>query len=189
MPETPICMETDSLLIRGLRDRDLEGLAAMRREPEVYRYEPTFLAELRGTPREAIRAIRKMDLLKDRQCILGIYEKSDPETLAGLAEFYDYKPSGKVLSLGYRLRTARWGRGIGSGCLEAMLRYLRRHTRVELVTAHVIPANRASARILLKHGFEHLVTKPEDWGHDAPTAADVYTLDLPEGENRGLEAE
>jgi hypothetical protein len=43
-----------------------------------------------------------MDLEEHRQCILGVYEKTDPSVLAGLAEFYDFKPSGKVISIGYR---------------------------------------------------------------------------------------
>ena len=59
-----------------------------------------------------------------------------------------------------------------------MLDYLKRNKRVGMVTAHVIPENKASSRILLKNGFEYLVTKTEDWGYGAPTEAEVYTLDL-----------
>lgn len=179
MSQAQICIENDRLLIHGLLDRDLDGLAAMRGDPRIYRYEPAFLAERQGTSEEALRAIRNMDLRKDRQCILGIYEKALPDELVGLAEFYDYKPSGKVISIGYRLRPAYWGRGIGSCCVRALLDHLQSHTEVELVTAHVIPANEASSRILCKNGFEHLLTKTEDWGYGEPTAADVYTLDLP----------
>ena len=170
-------MENERLLIHGLRDRDLEGLTAMRNDPRIYRCEPTYLTELQGTPREALREIRRMDLLKDRQCILGVYEKTDPDVLAGLAEFYDYKPSGKVISIGYRFRPEYWGRGIGSCCVRALLDYLQDYTEVELVTAHVLPENKASSRILLKNGFELLVTKTEDWGYGRQTVAEVYTLD------------
>ena len=172
-----IYIENDVVLVKGLEERDLEGLSAMRSDPRIYRWEPSFLAELQGTPEEALMIIRGMDLYRDRQCILGIYEKKDPLVLAGLAEFYDYKPSGKVISIGYRLRTQFWGRGIGSSCVRVLLDHIRQHTLVELVTAHVIPANAASARILLKNGFEYLLTKEEDWGGGRPTVADVYTLD------------
>ena len=72
---TEICIENDRLLIHGLRDRDLAALTAMREDVRIYRYEPSFLAELQGTPEEALEAIRSMDLDEDRQCILGIYEK------------------------------------------------------------------------------------------------------------------
>lgn len=118
-----------------------------------------------------------MDLREDRQCILGIYEKARQDVLVGLAEFYDYKPSGKVISIGYRLLPEYWGKGIATGCVHALLDYIRSSTQVELVTAHVIPENKASARCLLKNGFEYLLTKTEDWGHAQLSVADVYTFD------------
>ena len=149
----------------------------MRRDQRVYRHEPTFLAELQGTPEAALAAIQNMDLYEDRQCILGVYEKTDPSALIGLAEFYDFKPSGKVISLGYRFMSKCWGRGIGSCCVGALLQYILNDTRVELVTAHVLPGNRALARCLLKNGFEYLLTKTEDWGYDRSCVADVYTYD------------
>ncbi len=174
----PIIIEINGILIRGLQDTDLNALTAMRNDTRIYRYEPSFLAELQGKPEDSLNAIRSMDLNRDRQSIFGIYEGSSPETLAGLAEFYDYKPSGKVISIGYRLRPEFWGRGIGFRCAGALLDYLRCNTEVELVTAHVIPGNTASSRILLKHGFERLLTKLEDWGYGEPVLAEVYTCDL-----------
>ena len=47
-----------------------------------------------------------------------------------------------------------------------------------MVTAHVLPDNKASARCLLKNGFEFLLTKTEDWGHGGLSSADVYTYDI-----------
>ena len=178
MDNLPIWIENERLLIHGLKDQDLDGLKAMRNDRRIYRYDPAFLAELQGTPREAMTSLQSMDLLKDRQCILGIYEKTDPGVLAGLAEFYDYKPSGKVISIGCRLRPEYWGRGIGTDCIRALIDYIQNHTQVKRVTAHVIPDNKASSRMLLKNGFQYLLTKTEDWGHDMPTVAEVYTLDL-----------
>lgn len=172
-------IENDRLLIRSLESRDLKGLEALRRDQRVYRYEPVYLTELQGTPEEALETIRRMDLEEHRQCILGVYEKTDPSELAGLAEFYDFKPSGKVISIGYRFLSGRWGRGLGSSCVRAMMDYVQSHTEVELVTAHVIPDNIASARCLIKNGFEYLLTKTEDWGYSPLTVADVYTFDCP----------
>lgn len=173
----PIYIENDKLIICNLKDRDLKGLEALRCDPRVYRYEPTFLAELQGTPEEALETIQKMDLYEDRQCILGVYEKTDPCVLVGLAEFYDFKTSGKVISLGYRFLSEYWGRGIASCCTQALLNYIQNNTEVELVTAHVIIENIASARCLEKNGFEYQLTKTEDWGYSQSSVADVYTFD------------
>ena len=170
-------IENDRLIIRNLTKQDLKGLESLRCDQLVYRYEPTFLLELQGTPEEALETLQNMDLDVDRQCILGVYEKTAPSVLVGLAEFYDFKPSGKVISLGYRFLSGFWGKGIASSCVQALLKYVQSHTEVELVTAHVIPGNTASARCLLKNGFEYMLTKTEDWGYSQSCVADVYTFD------------
>ena len=172
-----IRIENERLLIHTLEIRDLEGLKAIRSDRSVYRHEPTFLLELRGTPGDALEMIRGMDLHESRQCIMGVYEKTDTSVLVGLAEFYDYKPSGKVISLGYRFLSEYWGRGIATSCIQAMIDYVKNNTEVELMTAHVLPDNKASSRCLVKNGFEYLLTKTEDWGYGFPSVTDVYTFD------------
>ena len=174
---TEIHIENDRLLIHALKDQDLAALTAMREDARIYRYEPSFLAELQGTPEEALKAIRSMDLDEDRQCILGIYEKTNPDNLTGLVELYDYKPTGKVVSIGCRLRPEYWGKGIAKSCVPAMIDYIRNNTQIELITAHAIPDNKASGNTLRKLGFQYLLTKTEDWGLGEPTVSDVYTYD------------
>ncbi|MBR2824193.1 MAG: GNAT family N-acetyltransferase [Clostridia bacterium] len=186
MSHNPISIENGRLLIHGLQRRDLDSLSAMRRDRLVYRCEPVYLTELQGSPETALESLRTMDLYKDRQCIMGVYEKTDPEALVGLAELYDFKPSGKVISIGYRFRSEKWGKGIGTCCVQALLDFIEHKTEVELVTAHVLPENQASARCLLKNGFEYLLTKKDDWGYDRESVADVYTYDClrPNGQGR-----
>ena len=177
MSRNPICIENERLLIRSLKNEDMEGLKAIRSDRTVYLHEPAFLLELQGTPEEALETIQAMDLDESRQCILGVFEKPDLSVLVGLAEFYDYKKSGRVISIGYRLLSAYWGRGIATSCIHAMLDFIQSNTGVELITAHVLPENRASSRCLMKNGFEYLLTKEEDWGHGHLSRADVYTYD------------
>ena len=177
MGRNSMCIGNERLLIRDLEVSDLEGLKAIRRDRNVYRYEPAFLLERRGTPEDALEAIRGMNLQESRQCIMGVYEKTDTSIMVGLAEFYDYKPSGKVISLGYRFLSEYWGRGIATSCIQAMIDYVKNNTEVELITAHVLPENKASSRCLIKNGFEYLLTKEEDWGYGYPSVADVYTFE------------
>ncbi|MBR2684882.1 MAG: GNAT family N-acetyltransferase [Erysipelotrichaceae bacterium] len=178
MHQNPIVIENDRLRIRNLQKNDLEALKAMRADSIVYCYEPTFLCERQGSAEEALKELSNMDLMDDRQCILGVFEKGETPVFVGLAELYDYKPSGKVISIGYRFLSKHWRKGIATSCVCALLEYLKRNTEVELITAHVLPENKASAKCLEKNGFEYLLTKSEDWGHAQPTVADVYTLDL-----------
>ena len=177
MSQNQIWIENERLIIHGVKEQDIDSLNAMRNDEKVYRYEPTFLLERQGTPEEALALIQKLDLYKDRQCILGVYEKTDPEVMIGLAEFYDYKPSGKVISIGDRLRSEYWGKGLSTCLIGALVDFIKEKTEVELITAHVLPDNKASAKCALKNGFEYLLTKEEDWGYNQMIISDVYTLD------------
>jgi len=82
-----------------------------------------------------------------------------------------------VISLGYRFLSEYWGRGIATSCIQALINYIQNNTEVELITAHVLPDNKASSRCLNKNGFEYLLTKAEDWGYGHLSTTDVYTFD------------
>ena len=47
--------------------------------------------------------------------------------------------------MGYRFLSKYWGRGITTCCIRALLQYIQSNPDVELVTAHLIPQNKASA--------------------------------------------
>ena len=173
-----ILIERETMIIRSLEKKKMKGLRKMIENPNVYRYEPTFLTERQGTPEEALSAIMSMDLQRDRQCIYGVFETAAPDVLTGLAELYDYKPSGKVISIGCRFAEEFWNRGLATQTTIALTEFLRENTGVELVTAHAMPHNTGSGKVLTKIGFEYLYTKEEDWGTGRPVTADVYTMDL-----------
>lgn len=173
-----IKIENDKLIIRSLTNSDIDGLIAMRKDVDVYRYEPTFLIEIQGAITEAINTVANMDLFIDRQVILGIYKKENPSVFIGLAEFYDYKTSGVIISIGYRFLSKYWGKGFGSSCVSLLLEFIRKNTNAKMATAHVLPNNIASKKCLEKNGFEYLLRKKEDWGHEQLEDTDVYTIDL-----------
>ena len=170
--------ESDALILHTPKNSDLVGLRRIMNDSKVYRLEPTYLPESGLTPDEALVKFQNLELERDRQCILGIYRKSDPETLVGLAELYDYKPSGRIISVGCRLAQDFWGCGIATSCAEAMIEFLMAETQVSLITAHCIPENLASQKSLTKAGFEHLQAKYEDWGYAEPTRADIYAYNI-----------
>ena len=56
-----------------------------------------------------------------------------------------------------------------------MIDYLYNETDIEIITASTMIENQASARVLIKNGFDLVVhAADEDWGYDRPTAADKW---------------
>ncbi|MBR2742881.1 MAG: GNAT family N-acetyltransferase [Clostridia bacterium] len=157
--------------LRRLCSGDADALRELTKSEEVYRYLPTFLFEKKYD--DAKDAIARMydECLKE-SLILGIF--SDGE-FCGLAEFYGYRAPLLKISIGYRLLPRFWGKGIATRALGLMTGRLFCDTNVKIITASVIPENKASAAVLEKNGFRlaaHSV--PENWGHALPTKADKW---------------
>ena len=170
-------LESGRLLLRELVPADAPALGAMARDTAVYRYLPTFLFEQKyPDPAEVIRRMRAECFEPKESLILGIFEKADG-SFCGLAEFYGFKDRSHSACVGNRLAQDHWGRGIASETLSLMIDHVFSRTDTEILTASTMVENRASARVLQKHGFTmsaHAV--PEDWGYPEPTIADKWFL-------------
>ena len=56
-----------------------------------------------------------------------------------------------------------------------MIDYLYGETDIEVITARTMIENQASARVLMKNGFDLVVhAVPEDWGFEEATIADKW---------------
>ena len=56
--------------------------------------------------------------------------------------------------IGYWLARAYWGQGIMTVAVGAVCRHAFETIELAKITAHVLPTNEASARVLVKNGFE-----------------------------------
>ena len=159
------------IVLRRLADADADGLLALTRQPNVYRYLPTFLFERKySDPHEVIRRLYS-ECLND-SLILGVFLE---ERFCGLAEMYGYREQIHKISVGYRLLEECWGQGLATEALGAMVSHLMDHAGIEIITASTMIENQASAHVLQKNGFilvAHAVG--EDWGYPQPTITDKW---------------
>lgn len=80
-----------------------------------------------------------------------------------------------MISVGYRLMEEYWGQGIATEAMGLMTDYLFNNTGIEIITASVLPENRASAKVLEKNGFRLIERNvSEDWGFDDPLPTDKW---------------
>ena len=165
------CLCCDGLALRRLELCDAEALRVLTGCAEVYRYLPTFLFEKEGEDaEETIRRMYAQNL--NESLILGVFSDG---SFCGLAEFYGYRAPLRKISVGYRLLPQYWGKGIATKTLGLMINYLFRETDMKIMTASVMPENRASARVLEKNGFRCVARAVlENWGYPLPTRADKW---------------
>ncbi|WP_299779130.1 GNAT family N-acetyltransferase [uncultured Formosa sp.] len=143
-----LLFETDRLQIKGLTQKDKTYFAELFTDPQV----------LELIPQKAFTAAQithrfnnnqNLDLsrLQNEKCVFGIYEIGQSE-LIGLCLFLIN--SDQEYELGYRFRTAFWGKGYATETTKGMLDYYFNIMQVETVTADVNIANLASVKVLEK---------------------------------------
>ena len=173
-------LESSRLILREWTSADGPCLEAIIRDPEVYRFLPTFLYEQSYEDVGEMIAHARAECFDTRGSILlGIVLKDAPDRLIGIAEIYNYEPEKEKASIGYRLNRRYWGKGLASEATALLADYLIGQTDVRKITAHVMAENAASARVLEKNGFVLRWTGlREDWGRGSPVLVNKYMLKL-----------
>ena len=164
-------MEGESLVLKKVEDTDADSLLELTEDPVVYRYLPTFLFEKKYADIREVISKLYTECFKE-SIILGVFKDGE---FCGLAEMYGHRDEIHKISVGYRLKRSAWGKGIATEALALMIRYLYDETDIEIITASTMVENKASAKVLVKNGFDLVVSAVgEDWGYDAPTIADKW---------------
>ena len=169
-------LKSERLILRPFVPEDAFYLKAMTEETEVYRYEPSFLYELKYEDKEQVitRMYEECFLTKE-SLLLAICRIEHPEELIGIAEFYNYEPEKQKASIGYRLRKAYWNQGYASEICPLMRDYLFQNTDVRKITAHIRKEHSASKHVAEQYGFIcKWPDQQEDWGYEEPVIADKY---------------
>ena len=111
-----------------------------------------------------------------KHIIAGIYFKSNPDLLVGLAEMFDHKARTSQMTIGCRIHESFWHRDIATNAIALMTQYLTVDMGVQTLHAYVMPENVHSARALLKNGFvkSQVQEEKEDWGGQDKAIVDVY---------------
>ena len=169
-PELPV-LQREGLLVRPLEMADAADLQRLTREENVYRYLPTYLYEKQSEDMEAVIQGMYGEAMKE-SLILGVFQQ---EQFCGLIEAYGYRASIRKVSIGYRLLEEKWGQGIATEALGLVTEDLLTRRNILLITASVMPENKASARVLQKNGFTRVFHAVyEDWGYPKLTVADKW---------------
>lgn len=159
-------IEGEGILLREMVDGDAAALGELAGSDVVYRHEPTFLYERRYDDKhEVIARMREECFDTHESVLLAICLSDAPDEMLGIAEIYAFEEQKPKASIGYRLMERAWGRGIATRVAGLLKRYLLDEVGMRTITAHVLPENAASARVLEKNGFRRLFADiPEDWG-------------------------
>ena len=168
-------IEGERIVLNRVVNIDAEALRDLVENPNVQRFEPTYLFEKRfDDMNEAIDLIYG-DLFEKKESLMLAIRMKETGELAGLAEFYGLRDPLHKISIGYRLRECWWGKGLATETARLMVGYLYAETDIEIITASTMVENAASARVLEKADFIRTARGvEEDWGYPEPTLVDKW---------------
>ncbi|EFP61588.1 GNAT family N-acetyltransferase [[Clostridium] innocuum] len=172
-------LENDKVIIKKMEVNDVEALAEISNNDNVYRFIPPFLYKKSKKVLEtAIKNLGKRDFEKKKLIIAGVYLKDNPNKLVGLAEMFDYKKRENKITIGYRVNEGYWNKRIATNTLKLMVDYLVDEIGITTLNAFVMPENVYSSKILLNNGFvkEDYTIKEKNWGGQEIVSVDVYTF-------------
>jgi RimJ/RimL family protein N-acetyltransferase len=150
-----VVLETGRLILRRFTGADVDNLVALDSDPGVMRF-------LTGapTPREVIETKVLPEFLVPDGSGLGCWAAVERSTGAFVGWFQLRRPQWPLephgpddAELGYRLRTACWGKGYGTEGSLAVIRRAFTELGVTRVVATTMAVNIASRRVLEKAGL------------------------------------
>lgn len=173
--EFPILSST-KLELKKIEDRHLQELF------DIYDNEKVF--EFCGIiPKHNLQTVSKMighfdrDYQKKSRVKWGIFQKSQHDTLVGIIEAMDFNQKVDMVTIGYYLAEAYWGKGIATEAVHMIVKYLFEEVAINRIQAEVMPLNEPSKKVLLKNGFlkEGLLRQASFWSGKGIVDLEIYS--------------
>lgn len=145
-------IETQSLVLRGIRPGDLDDLMAVNGDAAVTQHLPY---DTWQTLADATRWFARMHALQTEGsgCQLVIEHRVE-RRVVGTLLLFRYEPGSSRVELGYVLARRFWGQGLMSEAIKALCSHVFRMAPVRRIEAEVSPANTASCKVLESLGFQ-----------------------------------
>lgn len=163
--------ETKRLIARRFDPRDLDAFVAMRADPEVAKYQ-----NWDGFQRkDGIAFLASIAPLNpgDPGWFQFALEDKAGGGFAGDCGLRIVETDIRLAQIGYTIAPSRWGNGLATEAVSALIAYAFGNFDIHRITASVDPQNLASCRVLEKVGFrrEALFRQSEwfkgEWADDA----------------------
>jgi RimJ/RimL family protein N-acetyltransferase len=161
--ESMVTLETDRLVLRMLRESDLDAYAEMCADPEVMRY----IGD--GQPLTRPLAWRNLAMMVGHWSLRGYGQWAAEERCSGVlvGRIGFWHPEGwPGFEVGWTLRRAYWGRGYATEGARRALQYAFTDLKQPHVLSLIHPENAASIRVAQRLG-EQLVGPAEVMGKQA----------------------
>jgi ribosomal-protein-alanine N-acetyltransferase len=173
----PPDIETVSLILRKLRDKDIPSLSEWISDPEIFKYWAAAPAEFELKPGEFFTGQDVIDKYYGEpfDYIDWFICHKDSGKIIGEVLFYDIKDEYQC-EIGYRLSKAYRGQGFAEEAVRAAVKAVFALTDIKRITAHIDVSNTSSEKLIKKIGFVYEGTSRRLKIFDTISDWNVYAL-------------
>ncbi|SEG30087.1 GNAT family N-acetyltransferase [Flavobacterium urumqiense] len=144
-------LETERLLLRRVKESDVNEVFALRSNPETMKYIPRPLVKTIDNALEHIAMINAK--IENNEGInWAITYKGSPK-LIGIIGHYRIKPEHHRAEIGYMLHKEYNGKGIITEAVQEVVKYGFNEMKLHSIEAIIDPENFGSEKVLQKCGF------------------------------------
>ncbi|MBP0723734.1 GNAT family N-acetyltransferase [Bacillus sp. RG28] len=140
---------SDDLVLKKIEVDNLEKLYEIYSNVRVFEYCGIIPKSNKETIKSMIGHFER-DYNKKTRIKWGIFSN---DVLVGIIEACDFNKKVDMVTIGYFLAEAYWGKGIASKALKMVVEFLFEQVEVNRIQAEVMPTNEISKKVLLKNGF------------------------------------
>lgn len=168
---------SDHLTLQKIEECHLEEVFGIYNSDIVFEYCGIIPKHNKATVATMIGHFER-DFLKKSRLKWGIFANNDKDTLVGIIEAFDFNQKVDMITIGYFLAEAHWGKGIASEAVSRVVRFLFQEVEVNRIQAEVMPANEVSKQVLLKNGFKYEGTLRQAtlWSGKGIVDVEIYGL-------------
>lgn len=144
-------LATTRLQLRQICQDDLEGVMALRGNPETMRFIPRPLVT---TPEEGLAHIATITAAWETNTAINwVINLKESDAFMGIIGLYRIQPENHRAELGYMLLPEHHNKGYVSEAIGAVLAFGFDRVNFHSIEAVIDPDNSASERVLQKNGF------------------------------------
>jgi [ribosomal protein S5]-alanine N-acetyltransferase len=174
--EFPV-LESDELILKKIEEHHLEELFEIYRNDSVFKYCGIIPKHKKETVNNMISHFDR-DFNKQTRIKWGIFSKKNNNLLLGIIEAFDFNKKVDMVTIGYFLAEANWGKGIATSAVSVLTEFLFNYVDVNRIQAEVMPLNENSKKVLLKNSFykEGTLRQATIWSGKGLVDLEIYGL-------------
>ena len=146
-------LESERLVMRQLKETDIDWVHQLNSDPEVMRYIWACHGKARSKEEEMERLQRTIQYYDDHKG-LGVFAISNQSNDAPLGwAALKHLDRSNLIEVGYRFFKNHWGRGYATECTNRLIRHGFETMGLNKIVAVTHPDNEASKHVLRKAGL------------------------------------